>query len=745
MVISLSPRPFLVAYVLLSISFTAFSDAGSDVDAPGTLATSRQQIGLVLGGGGARGLAHIGVLRVLEEHRVPIDYIAGTSMGALVGGLYASGMSVDEIEQTVRGIDWDAAFTDSAPREEKSYRRKQDDNLAMIRGRIGVSGEGLQLAPGVVKGQQILLLLERLTKPVADVRDFDELPIPFRAVAADINTGQGVVLREGELAMAMRASMSLPGIFSPVAVDDLILVDGGISNNLPVDVVREMGADRVIAVDVSTVLKALDDRASLLAVVEQLSTIMVQNTTLAQRAILTPTDILIVPELGTTVRSSDFQKAAEAMEAGIAAMDEHRGRLASLSLPMNDWDLHLARRVARERSDPIIRFVRLNNESHYRDDVLETRIEISTGQPLDLAQVEESIARINRLDVFDRVNWELVEENGDTGVMINAIEDRRGPTYLELGLTLSGDFDGDNYLNFRAALHGVPANGLGGEWRVIGQVGEDAGIWGEWFQPLDTGLHWFVRPLVSYQRRNFNIFDDAGDRVAEVRVSDARVQFEAGRQLGNWGVFAGGARRYSGESETRIGQPGAPAMDFDGGEWFARFGVDTLDNLFFPGQGQYLQFEYLGSREDLGADTNFDQLILDALISGSWGAHTLIGGVRAYTTVDGVAPVQNLFRAGGFTRLSGFNFNELSGQEFRMLFGGYMRRFGILLKMDAYVGGTLEYGNVWQDRDAVSLNSSLAAGSLFLGLDSPLGPAYLGLGFAEGGSQTVFLYFGKLP
>jgi len=665
-------------------------------------------------------------------------------MGALVGGLYASGMSVDEIEQLVQGIDWEAAFTDSAPREEKAYRRKQDDNLALIQGRIGVSGEGLQLAPGVVKGQQILLLLERLTKPVADVRDFDELPIPFRAVAADINTGQTVVLGEGELAMAMRASMSLPGIFSPVAVDDRILVDGGIGNNLPVDVARELGADIVIAVDVSTALKELSDRASLLSVVEQLSTIMVQNTTQAQLATLTPGDILIVPELGTKIRSSDFSKAAEAYELGLVAIDEHRDRLASLSLPVNDWELHLARRAARRSSEPVIRFVRLNNESHYRDDVLETRIEISTGQTLDLAEVEESIARINRLDVFERVNWELVEENGDTGVMINAIEDRRGPTYLELGLTMSGDFDGDNYLNIRAALHGVPANGLGGEWRVIGQFGQDAGIWGEWFQPLDAGLRWFVRPVVGYQRRNFNIFDDAGDRVAEVQVRDARIQFDAGRQLGNWGVVSGGARRYSGKSETRIGEP-QPSTDFDGGEWFAHFGVDTLNNLFFPGQGQYLQFEYLWSREDLGADVEFEQFVLDALISGSWGPDTLIGGLRAYTTVDGVAPVQNLFRAGGFTRLSGFNFNELSGQEFRMLFGGYMRRFGILLKMDAYVGATLEYGNVWQDRDAVSFNSALAAGSLFLGLDSPLGPAYLGLGLAEGGHQTVFLYFGKLP
>lgn len=735
---------FCAALLLLFAVDAGSAPDSGDAHLDREIEASRPKIGLVLGGGGARGLAHIGVLQVLEEHRVPVDYITGTSMGALVGGLYAAGLSVDEIEDVVKGIDWDAAFQDSAPREEKSYRRKTDDNLAMIQGRIGVSGEGLQLAPGVVKGQQILLLLERFTEPVAEVRDFDELPIPFRAVAADINTGQPVVLGEGELAMAMRASMSLPGIFAPVAVDDLILVDGGIANNLPVDIARAMGADVVIAVDVSTALNELTDRASLLSVIEQLSTIMVQNTTLAQRATLSPDDILIVPELGTEVRSSDFSKAAEAYEFGLAAMEEHRNRLDTLSLPEDDWELHLARRAARDTVEPVIRFVRLNNQSHYRDDVLETRIEISTGGPLDLEQVEESIARINRLDVFEQVNWELVEENGDMGVMINAIEDRRGPNYLELGLTISGDFDGDNYLNFRGALHGVPANGLGGEWRVIAQFGQDAGIWGEWFQPLDTGLRWFVRPFVGYQRRLFNVFDDAGERVAEVRVSDTRAQLGAGRQLGNWGVFSLGVRGYSGKSETRIGIPQA-SNNFDGGEWFARFGVDTLNNLFFPGQGQYLQFEYIWSREDLGADTEFEQFLLDGLVSGTWGRNTFLGGLRAYSTVDGVAPVQNFFRAGGFTRLSGFNFNELTGQEFRMLYGGYLRRFGILLKMDAYLGGTLEYGNVWRDRDDVSFSSALFAGSVFLGLDSPLGPAYLGLGLAEGDNQTLFLYFGQLP
>ena len=215
---------------------------------------SRPKIGLALSGGGARGAAHVGVLRVLEELRIPVDYIAGTSMGAIVGGLYASGMGPDEIEQALKEMDWDAVLRDSQPRPERSFRRKLDDRLYLSKLKTGVKDGKIGIPTAVIQGQQFNLVLNRLTVAVAEIDDFDELPIPFRAVATEIATGEEVVLGSGNLATAIRASISVPGVFAGVLIDDRLLVDGGISNNLPVSVVREMGADIVIAVDISTPL-----------------------------------------------------------------------------------------------------------------------------------------------------------------------------------------------------------------------------------------------------------------------------------------------------------------------------------------------------------------------------------------------------------------------------------------------------------------------------------------------------------
>src|SRR5688572_19853564 len=253
---------------------TCGQDTGSDPDRP--------RIGLVLGGGGARGFAHVAVLKELERQRIPVDCIAGTSMGALVGGLYASGMSADQIEQALRDMDWVEMFNDRVARPERSFRRKRDDDLALIAGKPGIGNDGIKIAPGVLSGERVLLLLERLTQPVATRTHFDQLPIPFRAVATDLNSGQAVVMDQGSLALAMRASMSIPGVFRPVTRGEHLLVDGGLVNQLPVDVVRAMGADRVIAVDVSSPLLKLDEGASPFEIVDQISGFMTVGSANAQ-------------------------------------------------------------------------------------------------------------------------------------------------------------------------------------------------------------------------------------------------------------------------------------------------------------------------------------------------------------------------------------------------------------------------------------------------------------------------------
>src|SRR6476659_1019133 len=253
-----------------------------------TLGDTRPRIGLALGGGGARGIAHISVLREIERQHIPIDCIAGTSMGSLVGGLYASGVSVDQMEHLVASTDWPRLFDDSIDRPERSFRRKLDDRDHLATLGVGVRGGELRVSPGLLQGERILGMLERETLGVSTIDDFDRLPIPFRAVATDLNSGEAVVLGRGSLPMAMRASMSIPGVFQPAEVDGRVLVDGGLADQVPIDVVRAMGADIVIAVDVGTPLAALDRDAGLLDVVGQISGLLTVGSARRQIDTLTP-------------------------------------------------------------------------------------------------------------------------------------------------------------------------------------------------------------------------------------------------------------------------------------------------------------------------------------------------------------------------------------------------------------------------------------------------------------------------
>ncbi|HWN07094.1 MAG TPA: patatin-like phospholipase family protein, partial [Steroidobacteraceae bacterium] len=326
-------RFFPLFCLLLAWLPVASAAAGQEVVAaePEAVAAARPRIGLVLSGGGARGLAHVGVLQALEELRIPVDAIAGTSMGAVVGGLYASGMTADEIETLMRGIDWGVAFRDRPARHTLNFRRKQDDREFLVRFPLGIQSGSFRVPRGLIQGQRLTQTLRLETMPVAAVENFDELPTPFRAVAADLETGARIVLAGGDLTAAMRASMSAPGVFAPVEVDGRLLVDGGIVENLPVDVVKGMGVDIVIAVDVGFQPVGRKELTSALAVSNQAVTIMMQRETLRQRALLSLNDVLVEPDL-ENLQSTDFAAARRTIGLGLAATRANAEQLGRLSL-----------------------------------------------------------------------------------------------------------------------------------------------------------------------------------------------------------------------------------------------------------------------------------------------------------------------------------------------------------------------------------------------------------------------------
>ncbi len=714
---------------------------------PGSASQMRPRIGLALSGGGARGAAHVGVLRVLEELHIPIDYIAGTSMGSIIGGLYASGMTPDEIDTALQTMDWEHIFSDDPPRKQRSFRRKRDDDLYLVNARPGISEEGeLKFPTGAIQGQKFDLALRELTLPVSTVTDFDRLRIPFRAVASDIATGKVVVLGSGDLATSLRASMAVPGAFAAVEIDGVLLVDGGITNNLPIDVVRAMGADIVIAVDISTPYKPAEEVDNLFAIAGQLTSILTRSNADRQITTLTERDVLIVPDLGD-ITSSDFTRAQEAVSSGRAATLAQRDSLAGLAVPEADYREYRAMLAARPSgAPPVVEFIRIENNSRVSDDMIRARLHQPIGAPLDRARLEQDIGHIYGLELFETVHYDMIEEDGRAGLLVSANARSWGPDYLEFGLDLSNNLEGDNSYNFALSYLRTAINSLNGELRLALQMGESPMIGGEWFQPLDPLSRYFVSTGLKYEATNVDFFDlSAQQRVAEYRVRGAELELAAGREFSVFGEARLGYRYTSGKVKVRTGPAGLPEYSFDTGQLFGRLSVDRLDNYNFPEDGGLASMEYAVAREDFGGNSDFDQLLLRGNTFTTLGNRNVLGLAGAVlSTLEGTAAVQDRFRMGGFLNLSGFPQDSLSGQQAAMLAAIYYRRFSPMPFLSWYIGGSLEYGGVWEDKDDIG-SDSIASGSLFLGADTPVGPLYAGYGHAEGGYNAVFFYLGRPP
>ena len=389
----------------------------------------RPKIGLVLSGGGARGVAHIGVLKVLEENNIPIDYIVGTSMGSIVGALYAIGLTPEEIQLGVQNILWEKVFNDFAFRKYRYFRRKSDDFSFFNIHRIGVTSDGLQLSPGLIEGQQIELALDRLGYPGFHIDDYDDFRIPYRAVATDIETGNPVFIKSGNIARAMRASMSIPGALPPIKIDDKLLVDGGIANNVPIDIAREMGADIVIVVDISAPLASQEEIKSTLDITGQLTTIMTRRIANRQLETLTDNDVLIIPG-EKDIGSSDFNKYPELIKEGERSANESLDELRKLSLSHEDYSEHIASLPVVAKKTPIIDFIEINNKTVLRDEVFKVRINQKLGEPLDIPQLEQDLSYIYGLDFSSSVVYSLEERDGKTGLVVYVRDRSWANSYL---------------------------------------------------------------------------------------------------------------------------------------------------------------------------------------------------------------------------------------------------------------------------------------------------------------------------
>jgi len=713
--------------------------------APPAAEAKRPRICLVLSGGGARGAAHVGVLKVLSELRVPVDCVTGTSMGAIVGAAYASGTPLPDMDKVLGELSTRLLFKELPPREERAVRLKRDDAMNLTPLELGLDERGILLPQGLVSGVQLETVLRDLSRIHGFVR-FDALPIPFRAVATDLVTGRAVVLSQGELASAMRASMSVPGVLQPVRLDNKLLVDGGLTNNLPVDVARAMGADVVIAVNLGTPLLPADRLGSVLGVTGQMVNILTEQNVTASLASLHADDILVLPELGS-FSASDFDRLPEAVPIGAAATRKVADRLARYAVSPQAYAAWEQRRTTTPPADlRAVDEIRFHDMQHVNPETARDVMATRTGQPLDTKVLDKDMQRLFGTGDFEHVSYQILEEPGKRILSVDAAEKSWGPNYLRTGLGLSSDFHGDAFFNLLASYRMTWLNSLGAEWRWDLQVGRTNRVSTEFTQPLQRGPGLFVAPRFEFTRRSYDLFE--GDqRIASYDNDEYLGGVELGAQFTRYG-------------ETRLGyfasrnratlDTGLPVLAVES-EYHTQAGVswrtlvDQLDNVNFPRKGYAGALEILAANRSLGSEVDFTRAEASGSYVYSVGDHTFNLGVRLGNKIGSdPLPPGRQFQWGGLLQQSGYPTGALIGQQ--LTFGRvvYYNRLQSWSLLDGVYGAvSLEVGRMGQPLVPGNQQGTLYSGALALGVDTPLGPLYLGFGHASRGFNAWYLFLGR--
>lgn len=713
----------------------------------------REKVGLVLAGGGARGIAHIGVIRYLEEQGIKIDAVAGTSMGSIIAALYASGLNADQIEEVAMNLDWAKAFNDDTPRDQLSYREKEQDFDFLIGAKLRYNNGSFNLPAGFVEGQNLNFILHDIVSHVSHIRDFDKLPIPYRAVAADIATGEPVVIGKGDLAVAMRASMSLPGIYTPVELDGKLLVDGGIANNLPVDVVKNMGVDRVIVIDISTPLATREELTDVFSLIGQLTSILTRNNTEYQLSLMEAHDLLIVPPLDKwDIGSASFELAETAIKVGYDTAAGMESQIAAFK-PADGKVLFAKAPVELDAPDPIVSELRIETDSELPKSLIRNLIGQQEGKPLNRKKLEHDLGAVWGLDQFSRVDYYMDETSPGEGVLtVNAKANERGISYLKMGVSMDQDTRGDSEFGLRASWRQKGLNSLGGEWFTVAQLGGDSFLNTELYQPVESEQRFFLLARYSYDLSKLNVADN-GDVLATTELQSHRVDLAGGVNLSNLAQFRIGLFGESSHNDLLVGAPEYSSEHFNGYGYTTSLNYDTLDATIFPRDGLRAGIRYDESIEDWGADNNYESLALVASAAHSWGKTTLLTSVAwSQIELDSEAPETVLpvrrNAIGGFLNLSGYTRNSLSGNYVglgSLVMYHRLDEQGILpVDLPVYLGGSFEAGNTWLSKDDADIDDLIYAGSLFLGVDTPIGPLYIGAGLAENDQKAIYVTLGQV-
>ena len=723
------------AAILLGVTLSCICSASQSTPAPG-----HPKVGLVLEGGGALGLAHIGVIEWLEENRIPVSYIAGTSMGGLVGGIYATGRSPSEVKELVNTIDWDEVLKGQTPYSDLSFRRKQDAFDYPNTLEFGLK-KGVQFPEGFNSGQQVVMILDRVALPYAEVQNFNELPIPFACVATDLVTSQKYVFHEGSLSLALRSTMSLPGIFSPVRSEGHVFTDGGLMDNLPVDVASSMGADLTVAVHLETA--ALEPTATLssFGVLGRSISVVVAANELRS---MEKADVLISVPL-QSYGSLDYKRAAEIIKLGYQAAEAKAALLTTLSVDATTWHEYLEHRTARRRMPPIPQFVRVEGTGTKAANAIEASLQNHVDKPVDTKSLQSQLFDLVGDGRFSSLSYQIRESDGKPGLVVTAVEKPYAPPIVRPLILLDGSNFSGVYFSMGARITFLDFGSYRAELRNDVIIGSQYGIATQYYRPFSATSNWFIAPNAVANSQQYPIYQ-GNNLLAEYRKQTAGGGVQLGYQFGRVAEITAGYEAAYQKFNPKIGDLSVlPTVAGRFGAIDLRFVLNDVDNPVIPRSGPYATLN--GSWVDASPGAAHSYPLSEAHVINFFKVNTptsLYVGARGGTTFGndrvGVPP----FNLGGANSFAAYGDNELLTNQYYLLQTGYLRRLvklPVLFGEGLYFNGLFEVGKVFAPPFQSKVPGDVAAS---LVINTVFGPVSFGGAVGTAGHQRVFFALGRI-
>ncbi len=700
----------------------------------------RPKIGVALEGGGALGLAHIGVLQWFEDHHIPIDYLAGTSMGGLVGGLYATGKSPQQLHELVEAQNWDVILGGGIPYEDLSFRRKEDQvafpNLIVLGLR-----RGLVLPGGLNAGQQISLLIDRETLAYSGVQSFDDLPIPFRCVATDLVSGKQAVFKDGSLSRAMRATMAIPGLFSPIRESEHVYVDGGLVGNLPTDVVRDMGADIVIGVHLQTSPAEVEKIQSLFAILGRSIDVVVAGNEIRG---LAGADLVVSVEL-QDFSSLDYAKSKAIIDRGTEAAAQKSRLLDTYALDDAAWAQYMERRKAHQKRDiPVPQFVQVQGANPLAQENIQRFLRSQAGKPIDTRQLEGLLTRLTGVGRYDTAGYQITQRNGQNGLLVTMHEKLYAPPTLQLGFEVDGSESNDVDFTLATRLTFLDVAGYRSEWRTDFIFGNTYGVESELYRPFSPAGKWFFSPHAGARSSAFKIYRKS-DPLAEYRFNRAEIGGDIGYGFNRFSEIRFGYEVGTLEARLRLGTAEFSSLSGRTGATRFRWLLDHTDDPVVPRRGVSAESNFRWYDTSPGQTNSFP--VADARV-GYFKPITKPASLfvvsEGGTTFGSTANGYPQFFLGGSNRLSAYGTKELFGDQFYFFRAGYLHDLLTLPPLagkKVYAIGAYEFGKMYGFANASKFPNDFALGVL---AETAVGPLVFGGSVGDSGHRKWFFQLGRV-